>query len=74
MKDMTKVNLTLDSFAQNVVDELYRKYDAKVANDIEINIQESDWLDDLYEKGYTVGEATQEFVSIYNDHNNVSWK
>ena len=66
MKDLTKVNLTLDSFAQNVIDALYKQCNTLVASNIESIIQDNAELEYLYEKGKTVAQATEFFIEDYN--------
>lgn len=72
VRDLTKVNLTLDSFAQNVFDELYRVCDKKVAAEIEQHVQEydSDMLIHSYGDGFTVGQATDILIAGYHYHQN----
>lgn len=66
MKDLTKVNLTLDSFAQNVIDALYKQCDKMVASNIEYLLQNNAELEFLYERGKTVAQATEFFIEDYN--------
>jgi len=72
VRDLTNTNLTLDSFAQNVFDELYRCCTKKVAAEIEGNIQEynDDILIGAYHDGFTVGQTTDILIAEYHYYQN----
>lgn len=71
MKSMTKINLTLESFTQHIIDELYRSCDKKTAYNIELNIENDIAVDALYRDGLTVNDATSILIDKYGDSQRV---
>ena len=72
MKDMANRNLTFESFTQHVIDELHRQCDVKVAEEILGFVEDKEMIEELYDKGVTVGKATQTFIDDYNAYYGVS--
>jgi len=66
MREMTKRNLTLESFIQNVIDELNRK-SAKTSSveDVVLHRNDEQIIETLYKEGATVGQVADAFVSNY---------
>lgn len=66
MREMTKRNLTLESFIQNVIDELNRK-SAKTSSveDVVLHRNDEQIIETLYKEGETVGQVADAFVSNY---------
>ena len=72
MKSMTKINLTLESFTQPIIDEHNRSCDKKTAPAIELNIENDIAVDVLYRDGLTVDSATSILIDKYSDSQRVS--
>lgn len=72
MKSMTKINLTLESFQQAVIDIVNRDCEPNVAESIISSIDESDTLNDLYEEGCSVGYSATSMIDEYQSFHNYS--
>ena len=72
MKNMTKINLTLESFTQHIIDELHKSCDKETASDIELKIEGDIAVDALYRDGFTVDDVATILINKHSDSQRVS--
>jgi hypothetical protein len=66
MRSMTKINLTLDSFIQNVIDEIHRKsVKTPSIEDVVLHKNDQQVIEALYNEGINVGRVADTFASNY---------
>ena len=72
MKSLTKTNLTLESFIQNVVDEFHRQCSRSIVDGTIDTVEDHDVAKKFYLEGKTVEQVAQYFVHNYQEFPGIS--